>query len=174
MRAVVTGGAGFIGSHLIEALVARGDEVVCVDREGASRQWIGHLDIPMRLHGLQNPDALETPQHDVVPSVGERIDMRDEPAAPDGIHGRTPRLHLHARAKQHHPDHPIAGDGIGDHLAVARLEDVQWEEHVRKENNVRQGEEGEKIGHDGVVLRCLGFWVLECTEAPTNRSTHAP
>ena len=58
MRAVVTGGAGFIGSHLIEALVARGDEVVCVDREGASRQWIGHLDIPMRLHGLQNPDAL--------------------------------------------------------------------------------------------------------------------
>ena len=30
-RIVVTGGAGFIGSHLCEALVARGDEVVCVD-----------------------------------------------------------------------------------------------------------------------------------------------
>ena len=31
MRAVVTGGAGFVGSHLCEALVARGDTVVCVD-----------------------------------------------------------------------------------------------------------------------------------------------
>ena len=31
MRAVVTGGAGFLGSHLCEALVRRGDEVVCLD-----------------------------------------------------------------------------------------------------------------------------------------------
>jgi UDP-glucose 4-epimerase len=31
MRAVVTGGAGFIGSNVVEQLVARGDEVVIVD-----------------------------------------------------------------------------------------------------------------------------------------------
>jgi len=30
-RVVVTGGAGFLGSHLCEALVARGDEVVAID-----------------------------------------------------------------------------------------------------------------------------------------------
>jgi dTDP-glucose 4,6-dehydratase len=30
-RVVVTGGAGFLGSHLCDALVARGDQVVCVD-----------------------------------------------------------------------------------------------------------------------------------------------
>lgn len=30
-RAVVTGGAGFLGSHLCEALVARGSEVICLD-----------------------------------------------------------------------------------------------------------------------------------------------
>ena len=31
MRYVVTGAAGFIGSHLTEALLAGGDEVVAVD-----------------------------------------------------------------------------------------------------------------------------------------------
>ncbi len=31
MRVVVTGGAGFLGSHLCDALLARGDEVIAVD-----------------------------------------------------------------------------------------------------------------------------------------------
>ena len=31
MRSLVTGGTGFIGSHLCEFLLARGHEVVCMD-----------------------------------------------------------------------------------------------------------------------------------------------
>ncbi len=31
MRVVVTGGAGFLGSHLCDAIIARGDSAVCVD-----------------------------------------------------------------------------------------------------------------------------------------------
>src|SRR3954452_11639002 len=31
MRALITGGAGFIGSHLVDLLVERGDEVVVLD-----------------------------------------------------------------------------------------------------------------------------------------------
>ena len=31
MRTVITGGAGFIGSHLCERFVGDGDEVICVD-----------------------------------------------------------------------------------------------------------------------------------------------
>ena len=38
MRIVVTGGAGFIGSHLCERLIARGDEVVCVDDFSSGRK----------------------------------------------------------------------------------------------------------------------------------------
>jgi UDP-glucose 4-epimerase len=37
MRVLVTGGAGFIGSHLVDALVARGDEVAVVDDMSAGR-----------------------------------------------------------------------------------------------------------------------------------------
>ena len=38
MRAAVTGGAGFIGSHVVDALVARGDEVYVVDNLATGRR----------------------------------------------------------------------------------------------------------------------------------------
>lgn len=37
MKSIVTGGAGFIGSHLVDALVARGDEVLVVDNFATGR-----------------------------------------------------------------------------------------------------------------------------------------
>src|SRR6058998_133337 len=37
MRVLVTGGAGFIGSHLAEALLDRGDEVVVLDNLSTGR-----------------------------------------------------------------------------------------------------------------------------------------
>src|SRR5690242_20023030 len=47
MRILVTGGAGFIGSHLCDRLIERGDEVWCVDnlRLGRRRN-VEHLGSP--------------------------------------------------------------------------------------------------------------------------------
>ena len=43
MRALVTGGAGFIGSHLIDRLVARGDHVVVLDNLSSGQEsFISH------------------------------------------------------------------------------------------------------------------------------------
>src|SRR6266576_138504 len=69
MRAVVTGGAGFIGSHLVDALRARGDEVHAVDdlstgsRENlASAATLHELDIRdealERLAGWVRPEVV--------------------------------------------------------------------------------------------------------------------
>lgn len=44
MRVLVTGGAGFLGSHLCDSLVSRGDQVVCVDDlSSGSEANIAHL-----------------------------------------------------------------------------------------------------------------------------------
>jgi nucleoside-diphosphate-sugar epimerase len=58
MRAVVTGGAGFIGSHLVEALVARGDDVVCVERRGAGPGWVRDQRIEFAPIGIESGDEL--------------------------------------------------------------------------------------------------------------------
>ena len=59
MRAVVTGAAGFVGSLLVEKLVARGCEVVCIERPGAGRGWLEGLDISFHDCGLDDPEALK-------------------------------------------------------------------------------------------------------------------
>ena len=60
MRTVVTGGAGFVGSHLVEKLLDRGDEVVCIERTGAGRGWLEGLDVEFHDCGLGETATLET------------------------------------------------------------------------------------------------------------------
>ncbi len=54
MRVLVTGGAGFIGSHLCDALLAEGHDVVCVDNlMTGSKRNIAHLNRESRFEFVQ-------------------------------------------------------------------------------------------------------------------------
>jgi UDP-glucose 4-epimerase len=55
MRVLVTGGAGFIGSHLTDALMARGDDVAVVDDLSSGR--VARLDPQVAVHKLSVTDA---------------------------------------------------------------------------------------------------------------------
>lgn len=59
MRALVTGGAGFVGSHLIEALLDRGDEVICLERPGAPHGWLEGLPVEFVDAGLNDDATLD-------------------------------------------------------------------------------------------------------------------
>jgi dTDP-glucose 4,6-dehydratase len=59
MRVVVTGGAGFVGSHLCDALLDRGDEVVAVDNlVTGSRANVDHLSARPRFTFLEQDVTL--------------------------------------------------------------------------------------------------------------------
>lgn len=54
MRVLVTGGAGFLGSHLCDALTSEGHSVVCVDNLLTGRQTnIAHLTNASRFEFLR-------------------------------------------------------------------------------------------------------------------------
>ncbi len=68
MRALVTGGAGFIGSHVVDALLARGDEVHVVDNLATGSR--DNLAAGAELHELDIRDpAVETLGAELRPDV---------------------------------------------------------------------------------------------------------
>lgn len=67
MRIMVTGGAGFIGSHLIDRLMQAGDEVICLDNffTGHKRNvqhWLDHPNFELIRHDITEPIRLEVDQ----------------------------------------------------------------------------------------------------------------
>ncbi|XP_010518480.1 PREDICTED: UDP-glucuronic acid decarboxylase 4 [Camelina sativa] len=67
LRVVVTGGAGFVGSHLVDRLIARGDNVIVVDNFFTGRK-------ENVMHHFSNPN-FELIRHDVVEPILLEVDQ---------------------------------------------------------------------------------------------------
>ncbi|XP_066260398.1 UDP-glucuronic acid decarboxylase 1-like [Euwallacea similis] len=63
-RILITGGAGFVGSHLVDRLMLEGHEVIVVDNFFTGRKrnvehWIGHENFELIHHDIVNPLFIE-------------------------------------------------------------------------------------------------------------------
>ena len=67
MRILITGGAGFLGSHLADRLLEDGNEIICMDNLfTGSKRNIAHL--------MQNPN-FEFLRHDVTDPFKLEVDQ---------------------------------------------------------------------------------------------------
>jgi UDP-glucose 4-epimerase len=80
MRAVVTGGAGFIGSNLVDALLARGDEVTVVDNFASGKRENLNAEARLLEHDIREPFSLAA---DVVFHLAAQADVQTSMKRPE-------------------------------------------------------------------------------------------
>src|SRR5438045_1008275 len=84
MRCLVTGGAGFIGSNLVDALLARGDDVHVLDDLSKGKRERVADGAELHVADIRNPDAVfEGAQPDVVFHLAAQADVRVSVDRPD-------------------------------------------------------------------------------------------
>jgi len=105
-KVLVTGGAGFLGSHLIDRLMERGDDVVCVDNyfTGTKRnieQWIGHPRFELLRHDVTFPLYVEVDQIFNLACPASPIHYQHDPVqtTKTSVHGAINMLGLAKRVK---------------------------------------------------------------------------
>lgn len=89
LHTLVTGGAGFIGSHLVDRLLGRGDHVVVVDNFLTGRYAnLTHLEGHPRL-SIVHQDLAQPFSEGVIPGPFDRVFNLASPASPKG-YGKYP------------------------------------------------------------------------------------
>jgi len=76
MRAIVTGGAGFIGSHVVDALLERGDEVHVLDDLSTGRRERVAEGASLHVGDIRTPDEVfDAVRPDVVLHLAAHVDV---------------------------------------------------------------------------------------------------
>jgi UDP-glucose 4-epimerase len=174
MRALVTGGAGFIGSHLVDALVARGDELVVIDdlSSGRRENIIAPLDAGTELVEADITDTeavsavFERHRPELVFHLAAQIDVRRsvaDPAFDLGVNvGGTlglleqSRLHDVGRFVFASTGGAIYGDGGDDELPFDEAAECRPDAHYGQSKFAAEGYLGlyrRLYGLDTVALR---------------------
>ena len=84
MRAVVTGGAGFIGSHVVEGLLARGDEVHVLDDLSKGKRENIAPGATLHVADIRDPDGVfDAVRPDAVVHLAAQADVRVSVERPD-------------------------------------------------------------------------------------------
>jgi UDP-glucose 4-epimerase len=85
VRVIVTGGAGFIGSHIVDALTARGDEVVVVDSLVTGKRENVPASAELVEHDIREPlgDVFDRVRPEAVLHLAAQADVRVAVERPD-------------------------------------------------------------------------------------------
>src|SRR3954452_6087730 len=84
MRALVTGGAGFIGSHAVEALLARGDEVHVLENLSKGKPENAAAGAELHEADIRDPDAVfDAVRPETVFHLAAQADVRVSIERPD-------------------------------------------------------------------------------------------
>ena len=84
MRILLAGGAGFIGSHIADALLARGDEVVAVDNFATGRpENVAHLSGNAKFTLIEHDITLPWPAHQSLAAKFDAVLDYASPASPN-------------------------------------------------------------------------------------------
>ena len=84
MRVLLAGGAGFIGSHIADALVARGDEVVAIDNFATGRREnVAHLSDNPKFMLIEHDITLPWPAHQALSAKFDAVLDYASPASPN-------------------------------------------------------------------------------------------
>jgi UDP-glucose 4-epimerase len=84
VRALVTGGAGFIGSNLVDALLARGDEVHVLDDLSKGRRERVTAEARLHVADIRDPDTVfDEVRPEVVCHLAAQADVRVSVERPD-------------------------------------------------------------------------------------------
>jgi len=136
-------------AEVVEEQLAQAFERFSIDsRRGLDR---APLDLGLAIGAFatfaHDPELADPFQHQVVAPVVQFDELGYPPRASDGESiGVSVVVAFPIAFEEHHADDAVGGGYIGDHLAIARLKDMQRNRNSRKQNQVGKREKRNNSG----------------------------